>query len=111
MRSEIEVEDLPFIQAFLEEGVRNIHANQAERRFPGHTDTGRCPQGEALEYAVRARRVHDAIILERLSAFLNAAQGAKIGEAVVKAWSPTGLDPTVINWNNPLVPETGKKLP
>ena len=29
---------------------------------------------------------------------------AKIGEAIVKAWSPTGLDPTVINWNNPLAP-------
>ncbi len=29
---------------------------------------------------------------------------AKIGQAVVKAWSPTGLDPTVINWTNPLVP-------
>jgi beta-lactamase class A len=27
---------------------------------------------------------------------------AKIGEAVVKAWSPTGLDPSVINWDNPL---------
>lgn len=27
---------------------------------------------------------------------------AKIGEAIVKAWSPTGLDPSVINWDNPL---------
>ena len=26
---------------------------------------------------------------------------AKIGEAVVKAWSPQGLDPDVINWDNP----------
>jgi beta-lactamase class A len=29
---------------------------------------------------------------------------AKIGEAIVKAWSPTGLDPTVIHWDNPLAP-------
>jgi beta-lactamase class A len=29
---------------------------------------------------------------------------AKIGEAVIKAWSPTGLDPSVINWDNPLSP-------
>ncbi|MGA2249230.1 serine hydrolase [Terracidiphilus sp.] len=29
---------------------------------------------------------------------------AKIGEAIIKAWSPAGLDPTVINWNNPLAP-------
>ena len=27
---------------------------------------------------------------------------AKIGEAIVKAWSPTGLDPSVLNWDNPL---------
>jgi beta-lactamase class A len=26
----------------------------------------------------------------------------KVGEAVVKAWSPAGLDPTVIDWKNPL---------
>ena len=29
---------------------------------------------------------------------------AKIGEAIVKAWSPTGLDPAVIDWANPLAP-------
>ncbi|WP_058187224.1 serine hydrolase [Terracidiphilus gabretensis] len=29
---------------------------------------------------------------------------AKIGEAIVKAWSPTGLDPTVVHWDNPLAP-------
>ncbi len=27
---------------------------------------------------------------------------AKIGEAVVKQWSPTGLDPDTVNWENPL---------
>jgi beta-lactamase class A len=29
---------------------------------------------------------------------------AKIGEAVVKQWSPEGLDPEMINWENPLAP-------
>jgi beta-lactamase class A len=27
---------------------------------------------------------------------------AKIGEAIVKQWSPTGLDPDTVNWENPL---------
>lgn len=29
---------------------------------------------------------------------------AKIGQAVVRAWSPAGLDPQGINWDNPLAP-------
>jgi beta-lactamase class A len=33
---------------------------------------------------------------------------AKIGEAIVKTWSPTGLDPTVLNWNNPLIPHENR---
>jgi len=30
----------------------------------------------------------------------------KLGEAVVKKWSPAGLDPDTINWDNPLAPPT-----
>jgi beta-lactamase class A len=29
---------------------------------------------------------------------------AKLGQAVVQAWSPGGLDPQAINWGNPLAP-------
>src|SRR5665811_438309 len=82
MRSEIEVEDLSLIQGLLQEWIGNVDAYQAERRFPGNADTGGCPQSEALEYAVRTRRVGDAVVLERRTAFLNAAQGAEIAKAV-----------------------------
>ena len=33
---------------------------------------------------------------------------AKTCEAIVKAWSPTGLDPTVVHWDNPLIPHESK---
>jgi beta-lactamase class A len=33
---------------------------------------------------------------------------AKIGEAVVKRWSPSGLDGQTINWENPLAGAPGK---
>jgi beta-lactamase class A len=28
----------------------------------------------------------------------------KVGAAVLKAWSPNGLDPKALNWENPLTP-------
>jgi beta-lactamase class A len=31
---------------------------------------------------------------------------AKIGEAIIKAWSPTGLDPAAVHWDNPLAPSS-----
>jgi beta-lactamase class A len=33
---------------------------------------------------------------------------ARVGDAVVKAWSPAGLDPAIINWENPLAKPTTK---
>jgi beta-lactamase class A len=33
---------------------------------------------------------------------------AKIGQAIVKAWSPTGLDPAVVHWDNPLISHESK---
>jgi hypothetical protein len=34
---------------------------------------------------------------------------AKIGQAVVERWSPSGLDAQIINWENPLAPSPPAK--
>lgn len=35
----------------------------------------------------------------------------RVGASVVKAWSPTGLDPSAVNWQNPLRPAPLKPAP
>src|ERR1700722_18581911 len=81
MRSKVEIQNLSLIQALLQEGIGDIDAHKTERRLPGHADTGRGAEREALENTLRAGSNKNAVDVDRLVAFLDATQGAEIAEA------------------------------